>query len=139
LGKGRLTERKAEGVGQSEGRNTWKSPLDNTTSSRISRMQTKHNMKTVALPVRNLSSFLRTIKDEPALKTPGAYSIPCECGTNRAFDLDEDKDHHPHTSASHRPEKSVAAEHSMNLNHPNYPTPVFWPRSGEAWTDSSGK
>jgi hypothetical protein len=50
------------------------------TLNRISRVLPKHNVKMVGLQPRKLSSFLRSIKDDVALKMPGVWSIPCECG-----------------------------------------------------------
>jgi hypothetical protein len=39
----------------------------------------KHNIKRVGLPPK-ISSFLRRVKDDMGLRTPGVYSFPCECG-----------------------------------------------------------
>jgi hypothetical protein len=36
--------------------------------------------QSVGLPPRKISSFLRSVKDDQELKTPGVHSIPCECG-----------------------------------------------------------
>jgi hypothetical protein len=51
-----------------------------TTYGRLSRMQATHNIKSVGLPPRKISSLLRPVKDNLGLRTPGVYSIPCECG-----------------------------------------------------------
>jgi hypothetical protein len=48
--------------------------------NRISRVLSRHNTMSGGLPLRNISSFLRSVKDDLGLKTPGVYSIPCECG-----------------------------------------------------------
>jgi hypothetical protein len=48
--------------------------------NRISRVLARHNIKSVGLPPKNLSGFLRPVKDDLGLMTPGVYSIPCECG-----------------------------------------------------------
>jgi hypothetical protein len=55
-------------------------PFVGTTFNRISRVLSKHNIKTVVLPPRKLSSLLQPTKDDLALKMPGVYSIPGECG-----------------------------------------------------------
>ncbi|PNF14479.1 hypothetical protein B7P43_G18379 [Cryptotermes secundus] len=48
--------------------------------NRISRMLSRHNIKSVGLPPKKLSSFLRSVKDSLELRTSGVYTIPCECG-----------------------------------------------------------
>jgi hypothetical protein len=55
-------------------------PSVGTTFNVISRVLSKQNIKTVGLLPRKLSSFLHPIRDDMTLKTPGVYSIPCECG-----------------------------------------------------------
>jgi hypothetical protein len=35
--------------------------------------------KIVGLPSKKTATFLRPVKDDLSLKTPGVYSIPCEC------------------------------------------------------------
>ena len=47
---------------------------------RLSRMLAKHKIKSIALPPRKISNYLPQVKDAVGLKTPGIYSIPCECG-----------------------------------------------------------
>jgi hypothetical protein len=44
------------------------------------RLLTKHNIKSVALPPRKIFSYLPPVKDALGLRTPGIYSITCECG-----------------------------------------------------------
>jgi hypothetical protein len=74
-------------------------PFVNTTFNRISRMLSRHNIKSVGLPPRNIANFLRPMKDDLGLKTPGVYSILCECGqvyigqTGRSIDTTI-KEHH---------------------------------------------
>jgi hypothetical protein len=74
----------------------------------------------VGLPPRKLSSFHCPIKDHLALKTPGVYSIPCECRkvyieqTGRSIEA-RVKKHHQHIRL--RPKKSAVVEHSINLDH----------------------
>jgi hypothetical protein len=48
--------------------------------NRIGRVLSQHNIKSVGLPPRKISSFLQSVKNDLGLKTPRAYSIPCECG-----------------------------------------------------------
>jgi hypothetical protein len=43
-------------------------------------MLAKHYIKSVALPPRKIFSHLPPVKDALGLRTPGIYSIPCECG-----------------------------------------------------------
>jgi len=42
-------------------------------------MLAKHNIKSVTLPPRKIFSYLPPVKDALGLRTPGIYSIPCEC------------------------------------------------------------
>jgi hypothetical protein len=55
-------------------------PYTQATYSQLSRMLAKHNIKSVALPPRKIFSYLPPVKDALELRTPGIYSIPCECG-----------------------------------------------------------
>jgi hypothetical protein len=55
-------------------------PYTQTTYSRLSRMLAKHNIKSFALPLRKIFSYFPPVKDAVGLRTPGVYSIPCECG-----------------------------------------------------------
>jgi hypothetical protein len=55
-------------------------PYTQTTYGRLSRMLAKHNIKSVALPPRKIFSYFPPVKDAVGLRTPGVYSIPCECG-----------------------------------------------------------
>jgi hypothetical protein len=61
------------------------------------------------------------VKDELELKTPGVYSVPCECGqvyigqTGRSIET-RVKEHQCHIHLQH-PDKSAVAEHSINLGH----------------------
>jgi hypothetical protein len=40
----------------------------------------RHNIKSVGLLLRKISSFLWPVKDDLVLWTPGMYSVVCECG-----------------------------------------------------------
>jgi hypothetical protein len=92
-------------------------PYVQTTYGRLSRMLAKHNIKSVGLPSRKISSFLRPVKDDLGLRTPGVYSIPCECGqvyigqTGRSIDT-RITEHSRHIRLGH-PEKSAVTEHSF--------------------------
>jgi predicted GIY-YIG superfamily endonuclease len=61
------------------------------------------------------------VKDDLGLKTPGVYSIPCECGqvyigqTGRSIDT-RIKEHHRHIRLAHA-DKSAVAEHSIGRGH----------------------
>jgi hypothetical protein len=85
-------------------------------------MLSRHNIKSVGLPPRKIATFLRPVKDDLGLKTPGVYSIPCECGqvyigqTGRYIDT-RIKEHHRHIRLAH-PDKSAVAEHSISQGHP---------------------
>jgi len=57
-----------------------------TTYGRISRMLVKHNIKSVAIPPRKISSYMPPTKDAPGLRTLGIYKIPnaAKCTSDRA-------------------------------------------------------
>jgi len=55
-------------------------PYTQTTYGQLSRMLAKHIIRSVVLPPRKICSYLPPVKDALGLKTPGVYSIPCECG-----------------------------------------------------------
>jgi hypothetical protein len=57
-------------------------PYTQTTHGRLSRMLAKHNIKSVAIPPRNIYSYLSlsSVKNALELRTPGVYNIPCKCG-----------------------------------------------------------
>jgi hypothetical protein len=92
-----------------------------TTNGRLSRMLAKHKIKSVGLPSRKISSFLRPVKDDLGLRTPGVYSIPCECGwvyigqTGRSI-ATRIKEHSRHIRLGHL-EKWAVAEHRLTNDH----------------------
>ena len=92
-----------------------------TTYGRLSRMLVKHNIKSVALPPRKIFSYFPPVKDAVRLRTPGVYSIPCECGrvyigqSGRPIQL-RIKEHNRHIRLA-QPNKSAVAEHSVNHDH----------------------
>jgi hypothetical protein len=61
------------------------------------------------------------VKDDLVLKSPGEYSVPCECGrvyigqTSCSIET-RVKERQPHINLEH-PDKSAVAEHSINLGH----------------------
>jgi predicted GIY-YIG superfamily endonuclease len=61
------------------------------------------------------------VKDDLGLKTPGVYSVPCECAqvyigqTGRSIET-RVKEHQRHIRLQH-PDNSAVAEHSINLDH----------------------
>jgi len=96
-------------------------PYIQTTFGRLSRMLAKHNIKSVALPPRKIFSYLPPVKDAVGLRTPGIYSIPCECSrvyigqSGRSVQL-HIKEHNRHIRLA-QPDKSAVAEHSINHDH----------------------
>jgi hypothetical protein len=84
-------------------------------------MLSRHNIKSVGFPSRKIASFLRPVKDDLGLKTPGMYSILCECGqvytgqTGCSIDT-RNKEYHQHIRLAH-PDKLAVAEHSINWGH----------------------
>ncbi|XP_023702101.1 uncharacterized protein LOC111861620 [Cryptotermes secundus] len=53
-------------------------PYAGTIFNQISRVLSWHNIKSVGLPPKKLSSFVQPVKDSLGLRTPGVYSIPCK-------------------------------------------------------------
>jgi hypothetical protein len=82
-------------------------------------LMSRHNIESVGLPPRKISIFLRPVKDDLGLRTPGIYSISCECGqvyigqTGRSIDT-RLKEHQRHIRLEY-PDKSAVAEHCINL------------------------
>jgi hypothetical protein len=91
------------------------------TSNHISRLLSRHNIKSVGLPPKKIPSFLWPVKDDLGLKTPGVYSVPCECDqvyigqTGRSIET-RVKEHQCHIHLQH-PDKSAMVEHSISLDH----------------------
>jgi hypothetical protein len=84
-------------------------------------MLAKHNIKSVTLPPRKISTYFPPVKEALGLRTPGVYSIPCECGkvyTGRSGPSIQlrIKEHNRHIRLA-QPDKSAVAEHSINHNH----------------------
>jgi hypothetical protein len=89
-----------------------------TTYRRLSRLLTKHNIKCIPHPPKKISFYLPPIM---GLRTPGIYSIPCECGkvyigqSSRSVHI-RIKEHKRHIRLA-QTEKSAVAELSMNQDH----------------------
>jgi hypothetical protein len=87
----------------------------------ISRVLFSYNIKSAGLLPRKISGFLQPVKNDMGLRTPGVYSIPCECckfyikqtGCSIYIKL---KKHHWHIQLKHL-DKSDMTEHSINLKH----------------------
>jgi hypothetical protein len=96
-------------------------PCTHATYGRLSRMLTKLNVKSIPLPRKKISNYLPPVKDAVGLKTPGIYSIPCECGkvyigqSGRSIQI-RIKEHERHIRLA-QTEKSAVAEHSYNYDH----------------------
>jgi hypothetical protein len=61
------------------------------------------------------------LKDNQGLRTPGVYSIPCDCGEvyigQTCWSIETRlKEHHRHIWLRH-PDKSAVAEHRLNHDH----------------------
>ena len=84
------------------------------------RMLAKHT-RSVSLPPRKIYSHPPPIKDALGLRTPGLYSIPCECGqvyigqSGRSVQ-NRIKEHRRHIRLA-QTEKSAVAERSINQDH----------------------
>ena len=88
---------------------------------RLSRMLAKHTIKSVALPPRQIISYLPPVKDALGLRTPGIYSIPCECGrvyigqSGRSIQIRTKE--HSRVIRLAQPDKSAVVEHSIYRAH----------------------
>jgi hypothetical protein len=96
-------------------------PHTQTTFGCLSRMFAKHSIKSVALPHRKIASYLPPFKEATGLRTPGIYRIPCECGSVHIGQRGQPiqhriKEHSRHIKLA-QTNKSVVAEHSINLDH----------------------
>jgi hypothetical protein len=93
-------------------------PFVGPTFNHISRVLSRHNIRTVDLMPRRVTNFLQPIKDDNGFKTPGIYGIPCKFEkvyieqTGHAIET-RIKGHHCHIRLYH-PDKSAEAKHSIN-------------------------
>jgi hypothetical protein len=84
-------------------------------------MLAKHNIISIALPPRKIFSYIPLVKDALGLRTPGTYSIPCECGrvyigqSGRSIQI-WIKEHNRHIRLAQTDISSVV-EHSINHDH----------------------
>jgi hypothetical protein len=96
-------------------------PYFYTTYNCLSWLLSRHNIKSAALPPKRISSFLRPVKDDVGLQTPGVDSVPCECGivyigqTGRSIEI-RIKEHQRNIPLLQL-DKSALAEHGFNHNH----------------------
>jgi predicted GIY-YIG superfamily endonuclease len=96
-------------------------PYVRTIFNHISGVLSRHKTKSVGLPPNKLSSFLLPVNNNLALRTPGVYKIPCECGkvytgqTGPSVDT-RLKEHQRHICLEH-PDKSAVPEHSADFEH----------------------
>jgi hypothetical protein len=96
-------------------------PYTQTTFGRLSRLLAKYNIKSIDLPPEKIASYFPPYKEQLRLRTPGIYSIPCECGmvyigqSGRTIQL-RIKEHNRHIKLA-QPEKSAVAEPSFNYDH----------------------
>jgi hypothetical protein len=95
-------------------------PYIQTTFGRPTIQFASYNIGNTDLPPRKISTFLRSVKDDLGLKTPGVYSIPCVCGqvyigqTSSSFETRIKEHHHIRLA---QPEKSAVAEHRTSQDH----------------------
>jgi hypothetical protein len=84
-------------------------------------MLVKHNIKSIALPPKKISNYLPPVKDAVGLRTPGIYSIPCECGkvyirqSGHPY-KSEIKENNRHIRLA-QSDKSAVSEHSIDQDH----------------------
>jgi hypothetical protein len=79
----------------------------------------------MGLPPKKVFSFLRPVKDNLGLRTPGVYRIPCEYGKVYTGQIGHSadtrlKEHQLHIRLEH-PDTSAMAEHSVDLGHHIHP------------------
>jgi hypothetical protein len=96
-------------------------PYQRTISNKISRLLAKHNIKTVHIPAKKISIYLRLVRDKLGLKVSGIYHIPCECSkvyvgqTGRTIEA-RCKEHMRHVCLE-QPERSTVAEQWIDTGH----------------------
>jgi hypothetical protein len=96
-------------------------PYTQTTYERLSRMLTKHNIKSIPLSPKKIFSYLPPLKDAVRSGTPGIYNTPCECGrvyigqSSRSVQI-RIKERNRHIRLA-QTDKSAVAEYSINQDH----------------------
>jgi hypothetical protein len=96
-------------------------PFQQMVSNKISRLLTKHNIKTIHILVKNIH-MLRPIKDKQGLKVAGIYCVPCECskvyvGQTGTSIKTRCKEHLRYICLG-QPEKFAMAEHVRGCRRP---------------------
>jgi hypothetical protein len=119
-------------------------PFVGTIFNCISTVLAQHNIKSVELPHKKLSSLLHLVKDHLRLRTPGVHTIPCEFGRvyigqrGRSMDI-RIKGHQWHIQLEHL-NKSAVAEHSIDHGHCiQFHSFLFSPRKPDIWTALLGR
>jgi hypothetical protein len=97
------------------------SPCTYARRGRQERRMLAEHTRSVCLPQRKTYSHPPPVKDALGLRTPGVYSIPCECGQVDIGQIGRSvliriKEHRRHTGLA-QTEKSEVAEHSINQDH----------------------
>jgi hypothetical protein len=92
-------------------------PYKQTTYGRLSRMLAKYNIKSIAFPPK-ISCYLPPYKEQLGLRTPGIYSILCECGIvyigQSGLTIQLRNKEHNRSIRLAQSKKSAVAEHSFN-------------------------
>ena len=96
-------------------------PYTQKTFGRLSRMLAKHNIKSVTLPPRKISTYFPPVKDAWGLRTPGVYRHPMWMWQGLywakwAIHPTPYQEHIRHIRLAQL-DKSAVAEHSINHNH----------------------
>jgi hypothetical protein len=102
-----------------------------------------HNIKSVGLPPRKISSFLQSFKDDLELKTPGVNSIPWECSQvctgQTGYLIDTRlKEHQRHTRLEFQTNWLWQSTVSTWGTTSSYTTLPSYPPNLDTWITSSG-
>jgi hypothetical protein len=65
-------------------------------------MLDKHKIESAALPPKKITTYLPPVKEALGLKTPGIYSIPCECGKVYIGQSGQSIEHHIKEHETHK-------------------------------------
>jgi hypothetical protein len=84
-------------------------------------MMAKHIIRSIPLPLKKTSNYLPPIKGAVGLRTPGIYSITCECGKvyigQSGISTQIRNIEHNRQIRLLQTAKSAIAEHSLNQDH----------------------
>jgi hypothetical protein len=112
--------------------------------NRVSRLLGRRIIKSFGLSHKKVSSFLRPVRDNLRLRTPGVYTLPCECGrvcfgqTGRSVDT-RLKEHQRHIPLEH-PHKLAVADHRDDLGHRvQFHNTSILPLKPDAWIALLGR